>query len=31
MVWSIFEYVATFVEYAIYSDFMVRFLKPKKK
>lgn len=31
MVWSIFEYVATFIEYAIYSDFMVRFLKPKKK
>lgn len=31
MVWSIFEYIATFVEYAIYADFMVRFLNPKKK
>lgn len=31
MIWNIFEYLATFVEYAIYADFMVRFLTPKKK
>lgn len=26
-----FEYAATFVEYMIYADFMIKFLKPKKK
>lgn len=31
MIWNIFEYAATFVEYMIYADFMLKFLKPKKK
>lgn len=31
MIWSVFEYAATFVEYMIYADFMLKFLKPKKK
>lgn len=31
MIWNFFEYVATFVEYMIYADFMLKFLKPRKK
>lgn len=31
MIWNFFEYAATFVEYMIYADFMIKFLKPKKK
>lgn len=31
MIWNFFEYAATFVEYMIYADFMLKFLKPKKK
>lgn len=31
MIWNVFEYAATFVEYMIYADFMLKFLKPKKK
>lgn len=31
MIWNIFEYATTFVEYMIYADFMLKFLKPKKK
>lgn len=29
MVWQIFEYIATIIEYIIYADFMVRFLEVK--
>jgi hypothetical protein len=29
MVWQIFEYLATIIEYIIYADFMVRFLEVK--
>jgi sensor histidine kinase YesM len=29
MVWEIFEYIATIIEYTIYADFMVRFLEVK--
>lgn len=31
MIWNLFEYAATFIEYFIYADFMVRFLEPNKK
>ena len=31
MIWSLFEYAATFIEYMIYADFIVRFLELKKK
>ena len=30
MVWQVFEYAATIIEYIIYADFMVRFLDVKK-
>lgn len=30
MVWQVFEYAATIIEYFIYADFMVRFLDVKK-
>lgn len=30
MIWNIFEYVATLIEYIIYADFMIRFLDVKR-
>lgn len=30
MLWQVFEYAATIIEYVIYADFMVRFLEIKK-
>lgn len=30
MIWTVFEYIATLVEYVIYADFMIRFLDVKR-
>lgn len=31
MIWNVTEYAATIIEYLIYADFMIKFLKPKSK
>lgn len=31
MIWTLFEYAATLIEYLICADFMIRFLEPNKK
>ena len=31
MIWQCFEYIATIIEYLIYTDFMIKFLDVKKK